>query len=39
MEIGCRAIKEINKNKNKWEKGMSEGKKIEIEIEVPEDYE
>jgi hypothetical protein len=30
MEIGCRAIQEINKNKKKWEKGMSEGKKIEI---------
>ena len=38
MEMGGRAIQEINKNKKK-EKGMSEGKKIEIEIEVPEDYE
>ena len=36
MEMGGRAIQEINKNKKK-EKGMSEGKKIEIE--VPEDYE
>jgi hypothetical protein len=36
MEMGGRAIQEINKNKKKWEKGMSDKK---IEIEVPEDYE